>query len=103
MKNSTEARRQVNNELKTRSHNMQVKKVLEHHTPQEVQNELSIDFYCECSSESCNARVPMSFEEYDDLHSTPARFVLAVGHESPMVEKVTSTDEGLIVVDKYSL
>src|SRR6476469_7638949 len=102
MKNSSSARQQVNIELKTRNHNQRVKKILQNHTPEEVQSDLKIDFYCECSDDSCTKRVPMTFKEYDDLHNSPARFVLVKGHQSPMVEEVVKTDSGHLVVDKYA-
>lgn len=103
MKNSSNARRLVNSELKTRSHNKRVKKILAEHTPVEVQNELNVDFYCECSSDTCTVRVPMTFQEYDELHDSPAKFVLAKGHQSPMVERVTLDEPTLTVVEKYAL
>ena len=77
--------------------------MLTRHTPEEFHDDLKIDFYCECSDESCAARVPMTFEEYETLHDTPAKFVLAKGHQSPMVEKVTKVEANRIVVDKYAL
>jgi hypothetical protein len=103
MKNSSNARRQINNELKTRSHNQRVKKTLEHHAPDEVQDELVVDFYCECSDDTCTERIPMTFQEYDELHNSPAKFVLAPGHQSPMVEKVVKADGERTVVKKYAL
>lgn len=103
MNNSSEARRQINNELKARSHNQQAKKTLEQITPEEIKDELKIDFYCECSDETCTSRVPMTLEEYDTLHNTPARFVITTGHHSPMVEKVTKIQADRAVVEKYAL
>jgi hypothetical protein len=103
MKNSSNARRMVNNELKTRSRNKRVKKILLEHTPPDAKNDLTVDFYCECSDDACNVRVPMTFEEYEKLHSSPNKFVLAKGHQSPLVEKVTETDGNTIVVEKYAL
>lgn len=103
MKNSSEARRQINNELKARSHNQRAKKILKAHTPKESLDGLKIDFYCECSDDTCNARVPLTIQEYDKVHKSPAAFVLAPGHQSPMVEKVTKTADDHIVVEKYAL
>jgi hypothetical protein len=103
MKNSPDARRQINNELKARGHNQRAKKILEEHTPKEALDTLTVDFYCECSDAACNARVPLTFEEYDKLHSSEAAFVLAPGHQSPAVEKVTKANDDHMVVEKYAL
>ena len=103
MKNSSNARRKINNELKTRSHNQRVEKILDEHTPDEVHDELKVDFYCECSDDTCTVWVPMTFEEYEKLHNSPAKFVLAKGHQSAMVEKVVKAKGDHIVVKKYAL
>lgn len=103
MSNSSDARRQINNELKIRSHNQKLKRVLEQTTPVDVKGNLRIDFYCECSNEHCNTRVPMTLTEYDKLHSNPARFVIAKGHESPKVERVAKVQAQKTIVEKYAL
>src|SRR5690242_18207905 len=100
MKNSSNARRQINTELRTRSHNTRVKKMLEEHAPIEVQDDLVVDFYCECSDDNCNDRVPMTLQEYEKLHNSPAKFVLSPGHQSPMVEKVLKEEPDHTVVKK---
>ena len=103
MKNSSDSRRQINNELKSRAHNQRAKQILEHHVPDEVHKELKIDFYCECSDDTCTARVPLTFKEFDKLHSNPATFVLAPGHHSPAIEAIKKKGDDYFVVEKYAL
>jgi tRNA isopentenyl-2-thiomethyl-A-37 hydroxylase MiaE len=103
MKNSSEDRRKINNELNTRSYNQRSKKILKRHTPKELLDKLAIDFYCECSDDSCQARVAMTLDEYEKLHKSQTMFVIAPGHQSPTVEKVTKKQSDKLVVEKYAL
>jgi hypothetical protein len=89
MKNSSDSRRQINNELKARSHNQRAKKILEEHTPKEALDTLTVDYYCECSDDNCTARVPLTFNQFEKLHKSPAA--------------VTKTADDHIVVEKYAL
>lgn len=103
MKNSSHNRRLINNELKTRAANQRVKRVIEHHTPQEEQEKLKIDFYCECSRADCQERVTMTLEDYEKIHADGAAFAIAPGHEAPTVERVKQKRGDIAVVEKYAL
>ena len=103
MKRASTSRRQINAELAVRAANQRAKEAIEAHTPKEEQARLKIDFYCECSNESCQERISLTLEDYEKLHDEQSKFVIAPGHITPSIEKVTKTRRSLQVVDKYAL
>jgi hypothetical protein len=54
---------------------------------------------CECA-EACGGTVTISFTEWDDVHRSPNRFVVAPGHEDPAVEQIVARDEHYVTVEK---
>ena len=103
MKNSPDARRKVNREIHKRGFNNQAKKVIEQHTPQEEQEDLQVNFHCECSAPNCTAQVAMTLQQYEALHKDDAAFVIAKGHETPSVEEIAKDEDDLLVVKKFAL
>lgn len=99
----TSHQRLIENELLVRDANEKVKLVIESHTPAEEQGSLPIDFYCECSSLTCQARVTLTLKQYEQFHSRNDRFVIAAGHLSPSVEKVVATKPDFLLVEKHAL
>jgi hypothetical protein len=63
----------------------------------------SLRFICECSDLNCDTHVTLTIKEYEQLHKQNNRFILATGHESPLVEKVVKTKLNFKVVEKPSL
>ena len=60
-----------------------------------------VPFICECSDETCVAKVSLTLEQYDELRALPARFVVVPGHEaSPLIERVVFRNDGFVVVRK---
>lgn len=103
MKNSSDRRQLINNELLARSVNQKAKRVIKTHTPEDEQSDLHINFYCECSDDNCRQRISLSLEEYEKLHAKEAFFVILKGHETPQVEKVRKSKRDALLVEKYSL
>jgi hypothetical protein len=93
----------VNVELSTRAYNTKAKDMLKVHTPSELQDDLKIDFWCECSDPDCQQRVFLTLEEYEKLHNSKARFVLVEGHEEPAVEETRKKIGNYRVVEKEAL
>jgi len=93
----------INAELAARSFNTKAKDMLKKYTPKEPQKDLVIAFHCECSDENCQARVPLTLEQYERLHKSKAQFVLAKGHIEPKVEKVKARTPNFTVVEKNAL
>jgi hypothetical protein len=62
--------------------------------------ERTFDFLCECGDASCAARVPVTLAAYEELRSSPVRFVVVPGHEVTEVERVVETHAAYAVVEK---
>jgi hypothetical protein len=103
MKKKLTHKQLINAELATRSYNKKAKNVIKQHTPQDLVPDLVLDFYCECSDIKCKSRIPLTVEQYEKIHSSPAHFVLAKGHIEPSVEKVTAATDEFTIVKKYAL
>ncbi len=59
-----------------------------------------VRFRCECSRLECSEAVPLTLAEYEQVRSSPRRFLLVPGHELPAVEAVVSSTERYVVVEK---
>ena len=46
------------------------------------------EFFCECSNRDCDARLPLSREEYEAVRADPTQFVVVRSHELPDIEFV---------------
>jgi hypothetical protein len=57
------------------------------------------DVLCECA-EACGGRISMTFDEWDAIHRHENRFAVALGHEDPHVERVISSCDRYVVVEK---
>ena len=100
---SLSERQMINVELANRSLNTKSKDIIKDHVPKEHQEDLLLDFRCECSDPNCAERVPLTLKEYEKLHSNQARFVIAKNHEAPKVEKVRKQTKDFTIVEKYAL
>jgi hypothetical protein len=59
------------------------------------------EFLCECSAEGgCEARLELTFEEYERVRAQDDRFVLAPGHETDEIEHVIERTARFLIVDK---
>jgi hypothetical protein len=58
---------------------------------------------CECGSPDCIAHVNIPVPAYEKVRSHPRRFVIAVGHDNPQVERVIVTSGQYAVVEKLGL
>jgi hypothetical protein len=61
----------------------------------------TFDFLCECGDPVCAQRVPVTLMKYEELRSSPVRFLLVPGHEIPDVERVIETTPAYRVVEKF--
>jgi hypothetical protein len=57
-------------------------------------------FFCECSNTDCTLQVELTTAAYEAVRADPTRFVVAVGHELPEIERVVERNEGWWVVQK---
>lgn len=93
----------INAELAVRTLNERSVEKLKHHIPKTEQNEVEIAFNCECSDLSCEERILLTLEDYENLHDEFSHFIIAQGHNEPKVEKVVEKTKNFSVVEKYSL
>jgi hypothetical protein len=57
-------------------------------------------FACECADLSCVEQLSLSLEEYEELRTRPAQFVVLPGHVYPEVERVVTENERFVIVRK---
>jgi hypothetical protein len=57
---------------------------------------------CECA-EACGGMMSMTFDEWEAIHQHRDRFAVAPGHEAPAVERVLSSCDRYVVVEKLPL
>jgi hypothetical protein len=60
-------------------------------------------FVCECMSESCDAIVPVTVREYEQMRSDSNRFFVVPGHEVPSVEEIVDMTDRYFVVSKLGV
>lgn len=61
---------------------------------------MTLMFICECADENCTRRIKMRLNEYNAIHRSPKRFVIAKGHNAPDIENVIETKKNYFVVEK---
>jgi hypothetical protein len=54
---------------------------------------------CECSHEACRKRLTIDRASYEDVRSDSRRFLVAVGHDMPRVERVLRECSDYAVVE----
>lgn len=99
--NELSERRLVENELLFRHQNNKNKNRQQRDSPAN-DNELFIDFYCECSNGSCHERIPISVEEYEKEHKNNKQFIALQGHENKAIEQVIKEKGDFNVIQKYT-
>ena len=58
------------------------------------------EFVCECADPNCTHRVEVTLEEYEEVRSHGARFLLAPGHDHPDIERVVERRHRFDIVEK---
>jgi hypothetical protein len=109
MKISIAEKRQIENEMIFRRVNETVIQDLidldEEHTRND-QPELLWDqtillsFQCECSDEECKSRIPLTLDDYQQIHKDRDTFIVKTDHEIDEIEKVILKKKGFHVVRK---
>lgn len=102
-------RRQIENEMIFRRANELVgdnlDKIDANHiedgNPHLVRDEdISLQFKCECSDENCDARIPIKLNDYQTIHKNRDAFVIKLNHQIDSIEKVILKEAGYSVVEK---
>ena len=63
----------------------------------------SYEFVCECADATCTTRITLTLSEYEQIRSSPVRFVVAPGHDVAAVEVVVAEHDGHAVVEKQGV
>jgi hypothetical protein len=106
---STAERHQIENEMLFRRMNEKVGDNLgeldalhieEHELYLIRDEELLINFKCECSDENCEVRVPMKLYDYQTVHENRDTFIVKPNHQVDPIEKVIKKEKLYHVVQK---
>lgn len=109
MSNTLSPRRLAENEVFFRQKNRAVEHGLEttkrlateaHESMFIGDEDMQLHFYCECSDENCQERIPLKRSQYDAIHKANDRFVIVCGHEVPGIEKIVEKTDDYCVVQK---
>src|ERR1051326_4402167 len=60
----------------------------------------TMEVLCECDAPDCHEPVNITRAEYESVRAVPTQFVVLPGHEDGDVERVVSTNERFLVVEK---
>ncbi len=59
------------------------------------------DFVCECADPTCARRLTAELDDYEEVRSDAARFLLAPGHDEPGIEHVVERSSEYEIVLKF--
>jgi hypothetical protein len=60
----------------------------------------TFEIICECGQVTCTERITVPVSGYEQARSNPLHFLLHVGHEDPVVERVIENRESYVIVEK---
>lgn len=76
---------------------------LNDHQGSHFDDDLQLQFRCECANESCHERIGMRLSEYRDIHEDRRRFIVVPGHDVSKVERVVKKTKAYHVVEKHDM
>jgi hypothetical protein len=59
-------------------------------------------YLCECASQPCRERIPLTREQYESVRADPRHFVVVPGHVLPDLETVVQAESRYEVIEKPS-
>src|SRR5262245_19769778 len=57
----------------------------------------TFDIVCECGNTACTQRITVPVTDYERVRSNPLHFLLHVGHEDPLVERMIENHETFVI------
>jgi hypothetical protein len=63
-------------------------------------DDLLINFKCECSDENCSQRIPMKLSEYQTIHGQRSTFIVMPDHQVDPIETVVKSGSTYNIVKK---
>lgn len=109
---SNSERRQIENEMIFRQSNEKVAKALDSLDALHAEygnldlmrdEDLKLEFKCECSDENCTVRIAMKLSVYTSIHADRKTFVIVPGHQVDSIEEVVDETPDYVVVKKKEL
>jgi hypothetical protein len=106
---SQSERRQIENEMIFRRSNEKVSDDLAALDAMHIEDgyldlttddDLQLQFKCECSDENCAVRIPMFLKKYQEIHADRNTFIVLPGHQVDSIEKVLTKTAQYSVVKK---
>jgi hypothetical protein len=61
------------------------------------------DYVCECASDHCMERIPLTVDEYNDVRRIPTHFLVKPGHVYPEFERIIQENGTHVVVEKFGV
>lgn len=110
MQQTMSNRRKAENEVVYRQYNERMQQGIETlnrmadhdgYPDMKYEDDTPLHFYCECSDENCQQRVPMRPSEYESIHKDRGRFIMISGHETKSIEKSVKKQDAYTVVEKF--
>jgi hypothetical protein len=65
-------------------------------------DDVLINFKCECSDENCTVRIPLKLSEYQEIHENRDTFIVMPDHQVDPIEEVVSSGPNYNVVIKHN-
>ncbi len=109
---SNAERRQIENEMIFRRVNEKVGDALDALDAMHIEDgnidllsdeDLLLQFRCECSDENCSARIPLLRSKYDEIHIDRRNFVILPDHQVDPIEVVIKKTGSYSVVKKNNV
>ncbi len=63
-------------------------------------DDMQLNFKCECSDEDCDQRIPIKLSVYKEIHENRDAFIIKPNHQVKEIEKVTVVEGDYSVVVK---
>jgi len=60
-----------------------------------------LHFFCECADENCQERIPLSLNDYTEIHKDNRSFTIVPGHQVTKIEDVTVKEPEYWIVTKH--
>ena|SRR5438105_2808225 len=59
-----------------------------------------MEYLCECDRPDCHEKLQATRGEYEAVRAEPTHFIVCVGHEDPQLERVFSSNDRFLIVEK---
>jgi hypothetical protein len=100
--NNRSQERRAENEVAFKQRNEKVKDLAKALLDRDSQENLTLNFYCECSDETCKDEIAIPLEEFEHMRENHRQFLVKAGHEQADIETIAKRRE-YFVVEKFNM